>query len=163
MRGSLSDWFKAHVPHWDIKMLEPVISIGKAASITGLSESALRKYETAGLIVFRRTDTNRRIVSFEDIDRIRIIKDLIKNKGLNINGILRLWALMPCWELKQCIEKDRESCPATSNSEKPCWVLFRHRGCAIIPDCASCEIYRYTAYCTEDIKQLYYDTSNFGI
>ncbi len=158
MNSSISDWLKEHSPIISVETDVPVMYIGEAARITGLSESALRKYEAAGLVVFYRTETNRRLVSLEDLERIRKIRYLMKSKGLNIKGILRIWALIPCWELKECSPDDRENCPATESSEAPCWVLLRHKGCAVISSCSKCVVYRFAAYCTEDLKSLLHDT-----
>lgn len=154
MKTNLSNWLKEHAPNIGVMINEPVMSIGAATRIVGLSESALRKYEAAGLIIFHRTQTRRRLVSLEDIERIKLIRNLIKSKGLNLKGILRLWTLIPCWELKQCSEEDRKDCPATTDSHSPCWTLLENKGCLSEPDCRSCEVYRYGAYCTEDLKSL---------
>jgi len=154
LKEKLSNWLKKHVPVSGVQMYDPVMSIGAAATITGLSESALRKYEAAGLIIFHRTPTNRRLVSLEDIERIRLIQNLIKKKGLNLEGILRLWTLMPCWEIKNCSLEEREKCQARIESHRPCWVLLENKGCLGETDCRSCEVYRFGAYCTEDIKSL---------
>ncbi len=154
LHKNLEHWIKQHAPRSGVNINDPVLSIGSAAKITELSESALRKYESAGLILFYRTETNRRMVSLEDLERIRLIQNLVKNKGLNLEGILRLWTLVPCWELKRCTEQDRRECRATVDSERPCWVLMENKGCAGETDCRSCEVYRFGAYCTEDLKSL---------
>ncbi len=154
LKNRLNGWLKKHAPNIGIKINDPVMSIGTAAHITRLSESALRKYEAAGLIIFHHTETNRRMASLEDIERIHLIQNLIKKKGLNFEGILRLWTLLPCWELKECTSEHRKDCPAMVDSQRPCWVLLENKGCMGEPDCRSCEVYRFGAYCTEDLKSL---------
>ena len=154
MKKHFEDWLKNHAPHPGVGLTEPVISIGAAAHLTGLSESALRKYEAAGLIIFYRTPTNRRMLSLEDLERIRLIQSMIKRKGLNLEGLLRILTLIPCWELKRCSDAERENCPASVDSRRPCWVLHENRGCLGEPDCRTCEVYRFGAYCTEDLKSL---------
>jgi len=64
MTAELKKWLTEHAPESDVNLNEPVMSIGVAANIAGLSESALRKYETAGLIIFHRTSTRRRVLLF---------------------------------------------------------------------------------------------------
>jgi len=150
----LSAWLKEHAPVTGVKINDPVMSLGTAANITGLSESALRKYEATGLIIFHRNDANRRMVSLEDIERIRMIQNLIKKQGLNSEGILRLWTLFPCWELKGCSTEERKDCPAMVDSQRPCWILLENKGCMGEPDCRTCEVYRFGAYCTEDLKSI---------
>lgn len=147
-------WLMDHAPRKGIDALAPVISISAAARITGLSDSALRKYESAGLIIFHRTAGNVRMLCVEDLERIELIQCLIKERGLNLEGILRLWALLPCWEFKRCQPESREHCPAMHDSERPCWVLLSgEKGCEG-KLCRTCEVYRFGAYCTEDLKVL---------
>jgi MerR family transcriptional regulator/heat shock protein HspR len=143
-----------HAPRQNFDNLAPAITISAAARISGLSESALRKYEAAGLIIFDRTPGNMRLLCVEDLERIRLIQCLIRERGLNLEGIRRLWALLPCWEFKQCSEESRNSCPAIRESDRPCWVLRgEEKGCQEW-SCRSCEVYRFGAYCTEDLKDL---------
>ncbi len=134
--------------------LDPVISMSAAAEMLDISVSNLRKFEQEGLMIYHRTPTGRRMLCNEDIDRIRILKYLNKNKGINFEGIRRLLSLLPCWELKPCSEEDRSECPFMKDSSRPCWTLedtkCRQRG----ESCRECEVYRFGAYCTEDIKAI---------
>ncbi len=134
---------------------DPVIAFGKAAQLSGLSTSALRKYESYGLVVFHRSPSKQRLVSFEDIERIKAIQDIIKEKHLNIEGILRLWALIPCWKIKGCSSAQKRSCPAPLNSIRPCWVTLHFSGCEDISKCADCDVYRISVNCIDEIKDLY--------
>jgi len=131
---------------------DPVISMGAAAEMLGISVSNLRKFEQEGLMIYHRTDTGRRMLCREDIDRIKILQHLNHHKGINFEGIRRLLALLPCWELKPCSDSDKAACPFIKDSTKPCWTLkntvCREKG----EDCRSCVVYRFGAYCTEDIK-----------
>lgn len=137
--------------------LDPVITIGEAAAITGLSDSSLRKYEAAGLITYARTRGGYRMLSLEDLDRVRMIQKLIKGKGLTLEGIRRLWALLPCWELKGCPEAEREGCGVVKGGNEPCWVIQGYDGCCGEATCRYCEVYRTAATCTEDLKGLVFD------
>ena len=133
---------------------EAVISIGTAAEKVGMSVSALRKYESEGLLLFARTKGGRRLLSQADIRRIEIIHNLIKRLGLNFEGIRRLLAILPCWKMKPCTEEERDPCPAYLDSVQPCWML-RDSTCAKVGiECRECNVYRYGAYFTEDIKTL---------
>ena len=136
---------------------DPVISIGTLADKVGLSVSALRKYESGGLIIPHRTDSGRRLFSHEDVERVRHIQYLIRDLGLNTEGIRRLQALLPCWTLLPCKKKTRDTCPAYKNSTQPCWTI---RGMPCAPqgnECRICIIYRFGSLCTEDIKQLLHE------
>lgn len=154
MPRELSQWLKEYAPKAGFNKLEPVISMSAAARITGLSNSALRKYESAGLILFHRTSGNVRMLCIEDLDRIQLIQHLIKKRGLNLEGIRRLWALLPCWEFRRCSPETLEKCPANKDSERPCWVLLREKQGCEGELCRTCEVYRFGAYCTEDLKML---------
>lgn len=141
---------------------EPVISIGTAARKVNLSVSALRKYEREGLLLYYRTETGRRLLSRADLKRIRMIQHLIGQLGLNMEGIRRLVALLPCWELKPCSAEEKAKCKAVRDSVHPCWMVneseCRRQGI----DCRLCSVYRYGAYCTEVMKSLLYDIDNKG-
>jgi len=137
---------------------EPVISIGTAAQMVKLSPSALRKYEKEGLLIFHRTNTGRRLLSLADLKRIRMIQKMIKDVGLNMEGIRRLLALLPCWDIKPCVDgstcKEEEGCVARKHSSMPCWTL-ESTGCSLSSrDCRDCEVYRYGAYATDVLKDL---------
>ncbi len=154
MDGDLSRWLKKRAPAAGIDNLAPAITISAAARLTGLSDSALRKYESAGLILYHRTPGNVRMLCVEDLERIQLIQHLIKKRGLNLEGILRLWALLPCWEFKKCSPEIFEKCPAFKDSERPCWVLLAEKSGCEGESCRTCEVYRFGAYCTEDLKVL---------
>jgi MerR family transcriptional regulator/heat shock protein HspR len=133
---------------------EPVITIGVAASIVGLSVSALRKYEQEGLLLYHRTDSGRRLLCRADIKRIRMIQQLINESGLNIEGIRRLLALLPCWDLKVCSSKEKNRCLAVSDASRPCWMVRESECRKGGYDCRECEVYRYGAYCAVTMKML---------
>lgn len=159
MRRELRRWVEEHAPSSNEKVLEPVMTIGEAARITGLSESALRKYESAGLITYHRSSGNVRVLSHEDLQRIGAIQELIKHEGLNLEGIRRLWSLLPCWELKGCTEEDREACSCLCHEHRPCWTVCRERHYRGSEQCRRCEVYRMATSCTEDIKFLVHNAA----
>ncbi|MBO9128920.1 MerR family transcriptional regulator [Bacillus sp. 165] len=64
----------------------PLFPIGIVISLTQLSARQIRYYEEHGLIFPARTEGNRRLFSFNDVDRLLEIKDLIE-QGLNLAGI----------------------------------------------------------------------------
>ncbi len=140
-------------------LLDPVITIGEAARITGLSDSSLRKYEATGLINYARTSGGYRMLSQEDLERIRMIQRLIKVKGLTLEGIRRLWALLPCWEFKGCSSAEREKCGVIGSESRNelCWVIQDNKGCCDQDSCRHCEVYRTSASCTEDLKSIVFD------
>ena len=136
---------------------DPVISIGILAQKVGLSVSAVRKYESEGLIVAHRTPSGHRLFSHEDISRVKNIHHMIQGLGLNVEGIRRMQALLPCWDLRPCDEETRNTCPAYNDNTRPCWMI---KGLDCAPqgnECRQCEVYRLGSLCTQDIKSLLYD------
>ncbi len=134
--------------------LDPVITLGTASKMLDISESMLRKYEAEGLMIYHRTDTGRRLLCREDIDRVRLLKHLNKVRGINFEGIRRLLALLPCWELKPCTPEEKATCRIMQDSTGPCWTVANTICAEKGEDCRSCVVYRFGAYCTEDIKAL---------
>lgn len=57
-----------------------------ASMLTGMHPQTLRKYERAGLLSPSRSKTLR-MYSDEDIARLRVIKHLIDDVGLNLAGV----------------------------------------------------------------------------
>lgn len=133
---------------------EPIISIGTAARMVGLSVSALRKYEREGLLIYHRSDSGQRLLSRADLKRIQMIQHFINDVGLNMEGIRRLLALLPCWKLKPCDETERGRCPANLDPVLPCWLVEDTLCERSQENCRRCNVYRFGAYCTETIKEL---------
>lgn len=139
---------------------DPVIPIGILAEKVGLSLSAVRKYETEGLIIPHRTASGRRLFSQEDIDRVLYIKHLIRNIGLNIEGIRRLQSLLPCWSLYDCSEESRNHCKAYLEATRSCWSI-KNLDCKLRNDgCRECDIYRFGTLCIEDIKRILFNQNS---
>lgn len=139
---------------------DPVISIGVLAQKVGLSVSAVRKYENEGLIIAHRTGSGHRLFSYEDIDRVRHIQHMIQDLGLNIEGIRRMQALLPCWALLPCDEATRDECPAYKDSSRPCWMT-KGLDCARQGnECRRCVVYRFGSLCAQDIKRLLHDQND---
>jgi len=145
----------------DLDYSEPLMSIGTLAEKVGLSVSAVRKYENECLIIAHRTPSGHRLFSREDIDRIRNLQHLIQQLGLNIEGIRRLQALLPCWDLLPCQAEDREVCLAPNETSRPCWMI---KGLDCPPangdQCRRCAVYRFGSLCTEEIKSLVHDQAD---
>lgn len=102
---------------------EPVYTIGIAARKLEVSVHALRLYEREGLIRPFRTDTNRRLYSDIEIRKVLWIKQMIRELGMNFEGLRRLIALVPCYKhRKDCTRELRETCAFFQHKDKPCWA-----------------------------------------
>lgn len=66
---------------------EPCYVISIAAKMVGVHAQTLRYYERAGLVVPSRSRGNIRFYSDEDIERIRQIKSLMDDLGVNLAGV----------------------------------------------------------------------------
>ena len=68
-------------------LMEGVYIISVAARILDMHPQTLRKYERLGLINPGRTLGMLRLYSAEDIRRLRLIRQLVGNLGLNLAGV----------------------------------------------------------------------------
>ncbi|MFX0203574.1 MAG: MerR family transcriptional regulator [Candidatus Hodarchaeota archaeon] len=138
---------------------EPVFTIGVAAKKLGVAVPTLRMYEKAGLIIPYRSESGRRLYSVSDLRRFRFIRKQIKSEGLNLEGIRRLMALLPCWELKPCSTELREKCPAYNDCKMICW-MFPNTACKSEQrSCRTCTVYLQSYESTDNLKQVFKDTN----
>jgi MerR family transcriptional regulator, heat shock protein HspR len=66
---------------------EPLYVISVASRLLKLHPQTLRKYERVGFVAPSRTTGNLRLYSSEDIDRLRQIKRLVDDRGVNLSGV----------------------------------------------------------------------------
>ena len=66
---------------------EPLYVISVAARLLGMHAQTLRKYERERFIAPSRTQGRLRLYSAEDIERLRQINHLVKERGLNLAGV----------------------------------------------------------------------------
>jgi MerR family transcriptional regulator/heat shock protein HspR len=71
----------------------PVYVISIAAGLAGCHPRTLRIYEEEGLLDPVRTDTNIRLYSDEDLERVRAIRYLTQTRGVNLAGVKLLLQL----------------------------------------------------------------------
>lgn len=70
----------------------PLFPIGIVKKLTELTARQIRYYEEHGLIHPARTSGNQRLFSFNDVDRLLEIKELI-DQGINISGIKQVFLM----------------------------------------------------------------------
>ena len=66
---------------------EPVYAIAVAARLTRMHPQTLRKYERAGLVRPARQSGNQRLDSNADVRRLRRIRYLVEQRGVNVAGL----------------------------------------------------------------------------
>lgn len=73
-----------------IKVEQELYFISIAAEMLGMHPQTLRKYERLGLVQPSRTIGSMRRYSREELDRLRLIKHLVDEAGVNLAGVQRL-------------------------------------------------------------------------
>src|SRR5438128_1578421 len=77
----------------------PVYVISIAASLAGCHPRTLRIYEEEGLLDPVRTDTNIRLYSDDDLERVRAIRYLTQSRRVNLAGVKLLFQLRDAADL----------------------------------------------------------------
>jgi len=120
--------------------VRPLYTISTAAELLGIHPRTLRLYEQAGLMRPARRN-NRRLYTNYDLKWTTTIRLLIHKKGLNQEGLRRLLATIPCWEVAGCPAENGESCPAFQNRGEACWELAAEHCRGNGNECYRCEVY----------------------
>lgn len=130
--------------------------IGEISRKLNISVETIRMYEREGILLTNKTSQGQRVFNNDDLKWIRCIRRLIKDEGLNLEGIRRLLALMPCWKLRPCQLEELEDCPAFHGDLRPCWTMKPE-----IPEscrgknCRCCNVYTSATQC-ENLKDIIY-------
>lgn len=66
---------------------KPLLTLSVAAEIVGVHPRTLMIYDKWGFVKPSRTKTNRRLYSLADIEEIKFIQYLTREKGLNLAGV----------------------------------------------------------------------------
>jgi MerR family transcriptional regulator/heat shock protein HspR len=69
------------------KGVGPVYHISSVAKIYGIHPQTLRLYEREGLLKPSRSEGNTRLYSADDLKRLEIILNLIRDLGVNLAGV----------------------------------------------------------------------------
>ena len=85
---------------------EPVYTIGITAGMLKVCPETLRIWERKKLIKPSRIGKNR-FYSQCDMERLRYIKELLREKRINIEGVKGLLDTSRCWEVKNASPKRR--------------------------------------------------------
>ncbi len=119
-----------------------------------IAVETIRMYEREGIFLAEKTETGRRIFNDDDVRWLNCIRRFITEQGLNIEGIRRMLALMPCWELRPCTTAERDICPAFQGAMVPCWMIKAETaGSCQSDNCRTCHVYLNAIKC-ENLKSL---------
>ena len=67
--------------------------ISTAAELLDMHPQTLRKYERLGLVRPQRTLGSMRVYTQDELDRLRLIKTLVDEAGINLAGVQRLLSI----------------------------------------------------------------------
>ena len=80
--------------------------ISMAARMLGMHPQTLRKYERLGLVQPTRTIGSMRLYSREELERLKLIKHLVDEGGINLAGVQRLLSIADVVERIRPIMRD---------------------------------------------------------
>jgi len=80
--------------------------ISMAARMLGMHPQTLRKYERLGLVQPTRTVGSMRLYSREELERLKLIKHLVDESGINLAGVARLLSIAEVVERIRPIMRD---------------------------------------------------------
>ena len=127
--------------HYEVPFEEPIYPIRTAAKLLNISVHTLRMYEKENLILPFKKSSSHRLYSKSDIERIECIRNAINESKISINGIKFILSMMPCWEVINCSQKDRNRCNAFLKHEDACWASKGAETICAKKECRECEVY----------------------
>ena len=131
----------------DERFEEPVFPISVAAKLLNISVHTLRMYERQGLIIPYKKETNHRLYSNADIERLICIRRAINEYKISIAGIKTIYSLIPCWKIVNCSEEDRKNCKAFDSHTAPCWSYNHKNNMCENIECRGCKVYKNFSEC----------------
>ena len=134
---------------------EPLLTIGVIAKKLNIAVQTVRLYEQEGLIIAHKTASRRRMFSLHDLERLKCIRTMITEHAMNLQGIKRMMALIPCWELKDGLDEECQQCPAYYEASGPCWSISNVGDKCQLQDCRSCKVYQINMTCSK-LKEVIY-------
>lgn len=84
----------------------PVYVISIAAGLAGCHPRTLRIYEEEGLLDPIRTETNIRLYSDDDLQRVRVIRYLTQVRGVNLAGVRLLLQMRDATDLMEDLMRE---------------------------------------------------------
>jgi MerR family transcriptional regulator/heat shock protein HspR len=82
--------------------------ISMAARLLDMHPQTLRKYERLGLVSPTRTVGSMRLYTSDELERLRLIKHLVEDAGVNLAGVQRLLSIAEVVQrLRPLVREDR--------------------------------------------------------
>ena len=86
--------------------------ISMAAELLDMHPQTLRKYERLGLVRPVRTGGSMRVYTRDELDRLRLIKTLVDDGGINLAGVQRLLSIVEVAQRLRPLVHDRRKSTA---------------------------------------------------
>jgi MerR family transcriptional regulator/heat shock protein HspR len=125
-----------------IESITPVFTLSTTSTLSGIPVHSIRQYIDKGLIIPFKKESNRNLFSHVDILRLKYINNFLNNDGLNISGIRKLLAIIPCWAIRSCSKEERKTCQAYHSDTYPCWEASEKGILCKNTNCRECDVYR---------------------
>lgn len=107
--------------------------ISSAARLLGMHPQTLRKYERLGLVQPTRTVGSMRVYSGDELERLRLIKHLVDELGINLAGVQRLLSVAESVERMRKVSGTARAARADGRRslereiERLCEIIGLHR------------------------------------
>ena len=93
--------------------------ISMAARMLGMHPQTLRKYERLGLVQPSRTIGSMRLYSRDELERLRLIKRLVDDAGINLAGVQRLLSIAEVVQrIRPLVTTSREDALSTRDARR---------------------------------------------
>ena len=79
---------------------KPLLTIGTVAQLLNVHQRTLRIYEKEGLLFPARNSKNRRLYSYNDLEKVKLILYLTRNLALNLAGVKTIFGLFEELKIK---------------------------------------------------------------
>lgn len=132
---------KQHTEIGEDQSSSPLYTLGITSQLSEIPPHSIRQYIDEGLIIPFKLKSNRHLFSQNDVNRLRMIRGLIRDKGLNFSGVRALMGMIPCWAIRPCSEEDRRSCGAYRDNFQPCWEASEKGTICKNENCRDCAVY----------------------
>jgi MerR family transcriptional regulator/heat shock protein HspR len=99
-------------------MEQDLYFISVAARMLGMHPQTLRKYERLGLVQPTRTIGSMRLYSRDELERLKIIKRLVDDGGINLAGVQRLLSIAEVVQRIRPLMLSRDIAPSAREARR---------------------------------------------
>lgn len=111
-------WIGATLERVGSPLDQDLYFISVAARMLGMHPQTLRKYERLGLVQPTRTIGSMRLYSREELERLKIIKHLVGDGGINLAGVQRLLSIADVVQRIRPLMLSRDDAPSAREARR---------------------------------------------